>query len=158
SVSCSGLVRTARPSYLASGPPERQSRGNWRGSSRGSWGGARPASATSATGRSTSAGAGRDRLLVRCRGLPPRVDVSVENRRMLPSSRMMDADRKDRLSRGQLSLDQALALTAEHVSMTGFFFDFDGTLAPIEDDPESVQPTDGVLEPLEQISRIVRRV
>jgi trehalose 6-phosphate phosphatase len=39
---------------------------------------------------------------------------------------------------------EAAARAAARLGEYGFFFDFDGTLAPIRDDPESVQPVPGV--------------
>ncbi len=41
-----------------------------------------------------------------------------------------------------------LARTAARLSEYGFFFDFDGTLSPIQEDPESVQPVPGAAEAL----------
>lgn len=40
----------------------------------------------------------------------------------------------------------------------GFFFDFDGVLAPIRLDPESVVPTPGVLEQLARLTPLVDRI
>lgn len=51
--------------------------------------------------------------------------------------------------------DAGLDTAAEHIAHTagrlgeyGFFIDFDGTLAPIQDDPESVAPVPGAVESL----------
>jgi len=41
---------------------------------------------------------------------------------------------------------------------TAFFFDFDGTLAPIQDDPDTVQPAPGVVDALDALSRRVAGV
>ena len=49
-------------------------------------------------------------------------------------------------------------MTARQAPRSGFFFDFDGTLAPIEDDPESVQPSPGVVEALARLAASVKRV
>ncbi len=54
--------------------------------------------------------------------------------------------------------DEAVALTAARAALSGFFFDFDGTLAPIEEDPDAVQPAPGVVEALHRLTRRVRRV
>lgn len=59
---------------------------------------------------------------------------------------------------GHLTFEQAVLLTAERREAAGLFFDFDGTLSPIQDDPETVQPTPGVLQPLQRLSCAVRRV
>ncbi|MBS2963306.1 trehalose-phosphatase [Actinocrinis puniceicyclus] len=42
--------------------------------------------------------------------------------------------------------------TAARLSEYGFFFDFDGTLAPIQQDPQSVQPAVGVLAALSALA------
>lgn len=54
---------------------------------------------------------------------------------------------------------------AEHVARTagrlgeyGFFFDFDGTLAPIQDDPESVVPVPGAVDALTALAAAAGRV
>lgn len=39
----------------------------------------------------------------------------------------------------ELTIDEAVAWTGGRLDRCGFFFDFDGTLAPIQDDPEAVQ-------------------
>jgi len=45
----------------------------------------------------------------------------------------------------EASVSELLARTAERLDEYGFFFDFDGTLAPIRDDPEGVLPVPGAL-------------
>ncbi len=55
-------------------------------------------------------------------------------------------------------LAAALDATAAGPARCGFFFDFDGTLAPIQDDPETVQPAPGVLEALAELAVAVNRV
>jgi trehalose 6-phosphate phosphatase len=62
------------------------------------------------------------------------------------------------LAPGQITLDRALEVTVARRGASGFFFDFDGTLAPIQNDPDTVQLTDGVREPLERLSHLVSRV
>lgn len=59
---------------------------------------------------------------------------------------------------GQRTFEWAVTVTAERRDAAGLFFDFDGTLAPIQDDPATVQPTPGVLPQLERLSDAVRRV
>jgi trehalose 6-phosphate phosphatase len=55
-------------------------------------------------------------------------------------------------------VSRALEVAAERPRECGFFFDFDGTLAPIQDDPESVQPAAGVLGSLGQLVAVAGRV
>jgi trehalose 6-phosphate phosphatase len=52
----------------------------------------------------------------------------------------------------------AIPLTVARVADSAFFFDFDGTLAPIADDPHGVQPVAGVLDAITELARRVRRV
>jgi trehalose 6-phosphate phosphatase len=59
---------------------------------------------------------------------------------------------------GRLTEDMAFQLTTARAARCAFFFDFDGTLAPIQDDPETVQPAPGVLEALAALSRRVAAV
>jgi trehalose 6-phosphate phosphatase len=56
------------------------------------------------------------------------------------------------------SASAALAATAERADNCVFFFDFDGTLAPIQDDPDAVQLAPGVLEAITELTTRVRRV
>jgi trehalose 6-phosphate phosphatase len=44
--------------------------------------------------------------------------------------------------------DEAFRRTVEHASDSIFFFDFDGTLAEIQENPDSVRPAPGVLDTL----------
>src|SRR5215218_2041254 len=59
---------------------------------------------------------------------------------------------------GASSIADALKATAAEPDRTGFFFDFDGTLAPIQQDPETVQAAPEVLEPLARLATLVGRV
>ncbi|MBN1173663.1 MAG: trehalose-phosphatase [Micromonosporaceae bacterium] len=49
-------------------------------------------------------------------------------------------------------------LTARRAGQCGCFFDFDGTLAPIGDDPEAVAPVPGTLDALGLLADRVKRV
>jgi trehalose 6-phosphate phosphatase len=57
-----------------------------------------------------------------------------------------------------LSIAEAWAFTAEHASDTTFFFDFDGVLSPVTDDPDASQPVPPVPGVLERLAAAVRRV
>jgi trehalose 6-phosphate phosphatase len=57
-----------------------------------------------------------------------------------------------------LSVATALSATAARAHNCVFFFDFDGTLAPIHDDPDEVQPAPGVLDAIAELTTRVRRV
>ncbi|RIV39468.1 trehalose-phosphatase [Micromonospora radicis] len=57
-----------------------------------------------------------------------------------------------------LNADQAWRATADRAAETILFFDFDGTLAPVADDPTQVQPAPKVLAALETLAPVVRRV
>ena len=61
-------------------------------------------------------------------------------------------------SRARLSLATAVSLTAGRGPESGFFFDFDGTLAPIQEDPETVRPVPGAVAALSRLAAAVRRV
>jgi trehalose 6-phosphate phosphatase len=52
----------------------------------------------------------------------------------------------------------AIDRLATHASSAGLFFDFDGVLSPIQDDPEAVQPLPGVNEILQDLARRVSTV
>ncbi|HWG98860.1 MAG TPA: trehalose-phosphatase [Pilimelia sp.] len=52
----------------------------------------------------------------------------------------------------------AWAATAARAADTALFFDFDGTLAPIQDDPAAVRPAPGVVAAVAELSRRVGRV
>ena len=53
---------------------------------------------------------------------------------------------------------QAWQLTADRAAEAALFFDFDGVLAPVEDDPDAVQPVPEVLGSLEALAGAVSRV
>ncbi|MGH8908218.1 MAG: trehalose-phosphatase [Egibacteraceae bacterium] len=57
-----------------------------------------------------------------------------------------------------LSVRQAIQLTARRVADSGIFFDFDGTLAPIQADPASVQPVPGIRAVLARLATTVKRL
>ncbi len=57
-----------------------------------------------------------------------------------------------------LNADQAWQTTADRAADTVLFFDFDGTLAPVADDPTQVQPAPKVLAAIEALAPVVRRV
>ncbi len=56
------------------------------------------------------------------------------------------------------TLGDALSATATRADNCVFFFDFDGTLAPIRDDPDAVQLAPGVLKAISELTGHVRRV
>src|SRR5689334_5643321 len=60
--------------------------------------------------------------------------------------------------RAPLTEDDAYKLTAARAMRSGLFFDFDGTLAPIQDDPDTVEPVPGVLDALGALSPCVASV
>src|SRR3954454_5143503 len=51
-----------------------------------------------------------------------------------------------------------LQQTAERAGHCAFFFDFDGTLAPIQEDPDTVHPADGIVEVLAEVNRRLGKV
>ncbi|MEV4704101.1 trehalose-phosphatase [Actinoplanes sp. NPDC049316] len=57
-----------------------------------------------------------------------------------------------------LSAAAALQFTASRAKDTTFFFDFDGVLSPVTDDPDASQPVPSVLGVLEQLAARVARV
>jgi trehalose 6-phosphate phosphatase len=57
-----------------------------------------------------------------------------------------------------LSSAEAWRFTAERAQDTTFFFDFDGVLSPVTDDPDASQPEPSVLGVLEELARVVARV
>jgi trehalose 6-phosphate phosphatase len=57
-----------------------------------------------------------------------------------------------------LSVAEAWQVTAERAADTTLFFDFDGTLAPVDDDPDAVQPVPAVMDALEALAARVARV
>ncbi|NRQ37843.1 trehalose-phosphatase [Nonomuraea sp. NN258] len=54
--------------------------------------------------------------------------------------------------------DDAVSATVSDPGKSGFFFDFDGTIAPIMRDPEAVLPVAGVMECLRELTKLVGRV
>jgi trehalose 6-phosphate phosphatase len=61
-------------------------------------------------------------------------------------------------SRSAADDDAAMRITAQRAGESGFFFDFDGTLAQIQDDPEAVRLVPGASEALAELVRVVRKV
>ncbi|GAA1839693.1 trehalose-phosphatase [Asanoa iriomotensis] len=57
-----------------------------------------------------------------------------------------------------LSAESAWRLTADRADECVLFFDFDGTLAPVEDDPTSVRPVPRALAAISALAAVVRRV
>ncbi|WP_341719032.1 trehalose-phosphatase [Micromonospora sp. FIMYZ51] len=57
-----------------------------------------------------------------------------------------------------LNADLAWRTTADRAAETVLFFDFDGTLAPVADDPTQVQPAPKVLAAIEALAPVVRRI
>ncbi|MDM4722483.1 trehalose-phosphatase [Micromonospora sp. WMMA1363] len=57
-----------------------------------------------------------------------------------------------------LNADLAWNTTAARAAGIVLFFDFDGTLAPVDDDPTAVQPAPKVLAAIEALAPVVRRV
>ncbi|PZF99307.1 trehalose-phosphatase [Micromonospora deserti] len=60
--------------------------------------------------------------------------------------------------RTPLDADHAWRTTAGRAAGTVLFFDFDGTLAPVDDDPTAVRPAPKVLTAIEALAPVVRRV
>ncbi|WBB64991.1 trehalose-phosphatase [Micromonospora sp. WMMD812] len=60
--------------------------------------------------------------------------------------------------RTPLDADEAWRTTAGRAGGTVLFFDFDGTLAPVDDDPTAVQPAPKVLAAIEALAPMVRRI
>lgn len=57
-----------------------------------------------------------------------------------------------------LNAEQAWRVTTDRAGQCVLFFDFDGTLAPVEDDPNAVQPAPKVLTAIDALSAVVQRV
>lgn len=57
-----------------------------------------------------------------------------------------------------LNADQAWQITASRAAGTVLFFDFDGTLAPVDDDPTAVRPAPKALAAIEALAPVVQRV
>src|SRR5215472_14974010 len=53
---------------------------------------------------------------------------------------------------------EALAATARQPRSSGLLFDFDGTLAAIQDDPDTVQPVAGAVPALARLAPLVARL
>ncbi|WP_219467030.1 trehalose-phosphatase [Nonomuraea rhizosphaerae] len=61
-------------------------------------------------------------------------------------------------SRAPLRFREAVSATVSSPRESGFFFDFDGTLAPIMNDPDAVRPIEGVVERLGALAGLFARV
>ncbi|HEX4812397.1 MAG TPA: trehalose-phosphatase [Nonomuraea sp.] len=61
-------------------------------------------------------------------------------------------------SRAPLRFAEAVSATVAESRTTGFFFDYDGTIAPIMRDPGAVFPVAGVVERMERLAGLVDRV
>jgi len=57
----------------------------------------------------------------------------------------------------KISIDTALRRSAG-TQNSGFFFDFDGVLAPIQPDPDSVAPVPGIIDQLAELVPLVRKI
>ncbi|MDG4767850.1 trehalose-phosphatase [Solwaraspora sp. WMMD406] len=57
-----------------------------------------------------------------------------------------------------LTAEQAWRATIDRADRCVLFFDFDGTLAPVGDDPTSVQPAPKVLAAIESLTSVVQRI
>jgi trehalose 6-phosphate phosphatase len=57
-----------------------------------------------------------------------------------------------------LGAAEALRFTASRATDTTFFFDFDGVLSPVTDDPDASQPVESVVGALEELATRVARV
>ncbi|MDG4833299.1 trehalose-phosphatase [Solwaraspora sp. WMMD1047] len=57
-----------------------------------------------------------------------------------------------------LTAEQAWRVTTDRAAECVLFFDFDGTLAPMNDDPTAVQPAPKVLDAINALTGVVRRV
>ncbi|UBU16796.1 trehalose-phosphatase [Nonomuraea gerenzanensis] len=61
-------------------------------------------------------------------------------------------------SRAPLPFTEAVSATVAQSTRSGFFFDFDGTIAPIMRDPAAVFPVPGAVERLRVLAELVGRV
>ncbi|MGW0803060.1 trehalose-phosphatase [Nonomuraea sp. NPDC002799] len=61
-------------------------------------------------------------------------------------------------SRAPLRFVEAVSATVSESTKSGFFFDFDGTIAPIMRDPDAVFPVEGAVERLQALATRVSRV
>lgn len=57
-----------------------------------------------------------------------------------------------------ITAEQAWRATSDRADQCLLFFDFDGTLAPVLDDPTAVRPAPQVLTSIDALSRVVRRI
>jgi trehalose 6-phosphate phosphatase len=57
-----------------------------------------------------------------------------------------------------LTAEQAWRVTADRLDRCLLFFDFDGTLAPVQDDPTAVEPAPKALAAINALTAVVRRV
>ena len=57
-----------------------------------------------------------------------------------------------------VTAEQAWRATTERARQCVLFFDFDGTLAPMNDDPTAVQPAPKVLDAINALTNLVQRV
>ncbi|SDY00304.1 trehalose 6-phosphatase [Micromonospora pattaloongensis] len=57
-----------------------------------------------------------------------------------------------------LTAEQAWRVTSERAARCLLFFDFDGTLAPVMDDPTAVQPAPHVLTAIDALAGVVQRI
>ncbi|MFI6731724.1 trehalose-phosphatase [Nonomuraea sp. NPDC050451] len=61
-------------------------------------------------------------------------------------------------SRAPLRFAEAVSATVSESARSGFFFDYDGTIAPIMHDPGAVSPVAGAVERLQVLARLVSKV
>lgn len=64
----------------------------------------------------------------------------------------------DQVPTRPLTVEQACRATSDRAGRSVLFFDFDGTLAPVADDPTAVRPAPKVLAALGALSAVVQRV
>jgi trehalose 6-phosphate phosphatase len=88
--------------------------------------------------------------------------ISLSGRRTLSKStgtltRVRPIDSGDRPSR-PLTADQAWQITTARAAECVLFFDFDGVVAPVGDDPNAVQPVPEVMSAIAGLAEVVRRV
>ena len=72
------------------------------------------------------------------------------------SAERADKSRAERADKS--SAERAGQISAGRAATCACFFDFDGTLAPIQDDPEAVLPVPGAVEALKELASRVSRV
>jgi trehalose 6-phosphate phosphatase len=76
----------------------------------------------------------------------------------VPESPLNDSPMNSARPTHPLSAAEAWQFTAARAKDTTFFFDFDGVLSPVTDDPDASQPVPSVLGVLEQLAARVARV